>query len=188
MNRLMIAALALCAASCSSYHNQYVRAEGASNEHFALFKELEGDWYAVDENGDPTGDLLLSYELTAYDSVVMERVFPGATSEMMTMYYLDGGNLMLTHYCAMGNQPTMIEMPTDSQRVVIFEFYRGTNMDPATSSYMHDAKFEFLDVDRMRSTWRFYKDGKPSGEEVMDVARVTVPESVIQSVEVFEVD
>lgn len=172
MNRPLILALACLAASCSSYRNHHVRAEGASSEHFALFKDLEGDWYFVDENGDPTDTLALSYELTGGGSAVMERVFPGEDHEMITMYYMDGGNLMLTHYCAVGNQPTMIEMPTDSQRVVIFEFYRGTNMDPATSSYMHDAKFEFLDVDRMRSTWRFYKEGKPSGEEVMDVMRV----------------
>lgn len=172
MNRTLILALACLAASCSSYRNHHVRAEGASDEHFRLFKELEGDWYFVDENGDPTDTLALSYELIGSDTTVMERVFPGEEHEMITMYYMDGGNLMLTHYCAVGNQPTMIEMPTDSQRVVIFEFYRGTNMDPATSSYMHDAKFEFLDVDRMRSTWRFYKEGKPSGEEVMDVMRV----------------
>ena len=172
MNRLMIVALACLAASCSSYRNHHVRADGASDEHFALFKELEGDWYAVDENGDPTEDLLLRYELTADDTAVMERVFPGESYEMITMYYLDGGNLMLTHYCAMGNQPTMIEMPTDSQRVVIFEFYRGTNLDTSQDTYMHDAKFEFIDVDRMRSTWRLHKNGKPSGEEVMDVMRV----------------
>ncbi|MCB9903054.1 MAG: hypothetical protein H6831_01465 [Planctomycetes bacterium] len=172
MKHTPILALACLAASCSTYRNHHVRAEGASDEHFRMFTELQGDWYFVDENGDPTDDLALSYELTGGGSAVMERVFPGQDHEMVTMYYMDGGNLMLTHYCAVGNQPTMIEMPTDSQRVVIFEFYRGTNLDPSTSSYMHDAKFEFLDVDRMRSTWRFYKEGKPAGEEVMDVIRV----------------
>jgi hypothetical protein len=172
MNRLMIAVLACLAASCSTYRNHHVRAEGASDAHFQLFKELEGNWYYVDENGDPTDELALSYELIGNETTVVERVFPGEGHEMVTMYYKDGGNLMLTHYCALGNQPTMIEMPTDSQRVVIFEFYRGTNLDPSKDKYMHDAKFEFLDVDRIRSTWRLYNEGKPAGEEVMDVIRV----------------
>ena len=164
--------LSCLVAGCSSHSNHYVRAEGAAKEHFELFKELEGRWYHVDEDGDPTDQLAMTYELTAGGSAVLERVFPGEEHEMVTLYYRDGGNLMLTHYCAMGNQPTMIEMPTDSQRVVVFEFYRGSNLNPATDTYVHDARFEFLDVDRLRSTWRLYASGKPGEEHVMDVIRV----------------
>ena len=181
MKPTTIAALALAAlaASCSSYKNHHVRAEGASDAHFRMFKELVGDWYVVDENGDPDPDsLMLSYELTASGSVVVERVFPGEDYEMLTMYYMDGGNLMLTHYCSVGNQPTMIEMPTDSQRVVVFEFHSGTNMDPAESGHMHSATFEFLDVDRLRSTWSYWQDGAETGVEVMDVARIEDHEEV----------
>jgi len=168
----MILGLACLAVSCSSHRNKHVRAEGSSDAHFELFKELEGDWYHVDENGDPTEELALSYRVSGAGSVVVETVMPGDDYEMITMYYRDGGNLMLTHYCALGNQPTMIEMPTDSQHTVIFEFHGGTNLDPEKGEYMHDAKFEFLDVDRMRSTWQLYKNGEPSGSHVMDVARV----------------
>lgn len=165
--------LACLAASCSSYKNHHVRAEGASNEHFKMFTELVGDWYVVDADGDPDPDaLMLSYELTASGTVVVERVFPGKSYEMLTMYYMDGGNLMLTHYCSEGNQPTMIEVPTDSQRVVVFEFHSGTNMDASVSGHMHSAKFEFLDVDRIRSSWSYWKDGAETGVEVMDVARI----------------
>ena len=45
------------------------------------------------------------YGVTAAGTAVMEALFPETDHEMLTVYHLEGNDLVLTHYCAMGNQP-----------------------------------------------------------------------------------
>src|SRR5262245_1647364 len=74
--------------------------EAASLERF---KALEGEWVAA-ESGEMAhaGDLMARYHVTAAGSAVVEEVFPGTPHEMVTVYHLDGKELVLTHYCMNG--------------------------------------------------------------------------------------
>ena len=45
---------------------------------------------------------------TGGGSAVTETLFPGTAHEMMSVYHMDGDDLVLTHYCAGGNQPRMM--------------------------------------------------------------------------------
>jgi len=42
---------------------------------------------------------------------VIEKLFAGQPKEMTTIYHLDGGQLVLAHYCSLGNQPHMVAVP-----------------------------------------------------------------------------
>lgn len=64
---------------------------------------LEGRWQLVDE-GMPG---VIEYAVTAGGHSVREVMFPGEPHEMVNMYSLDGNSLVMTHYCAAGNQPRM---------------------------------------------------------------------------------
>jgi hypothetical protein len=93
---------------------------------------------------------------------VVERLFVDQPHEMTTVYHLDGADLVLTHYCAAGNQPRMRTRKTDTA-VLFFEFDGGTNFDPARDMHMHEAKIEFVGPDEIRHSWQSWKDGKPAG-------------------------
>src|SRR5438270_13163403 len=70
-------------------------------------KKLAGTWVAADDKGQPTAQVVSVFKVTSNGSTVQETIFPGTGHEMVTLYHLDGPDLVLTHYCALGNQPHM---------------------------------------------------------------------------------
>ncbi len=86
------------------------------------------------------------------------------------MYHMNGGDLMLTHYCATGNQPRMRLVPSGDPNTLVFDFVDGSNMKMA-DQHMHTAKITFVDADHLRAAWTSYVDGKPAGDAKFDVAR-----------------
>jgi hypothetical protein len=128
---------------------------------FEKLKALAGDWVAA-EDGEMSkkGDLVARYAVTAAGSAVVETVFPGSPHEMVTVYYPDGADLALTHFCMEGNQPRMRARSPQGARVD-FAFDGGTNIDPKRDRHMHKAILEFLGVDEIRSEWTELAEGKP---------------------------
>jgi len=70
----------------------------------------------------------------------METMGAGSEHEMVNMYHMDGDDLVLTHYCAGGNQPTM-KLDTEELAAgrLHFAFTGGTNLDPAVDGHIHSA-------------------------------------------------
>lgn len=128
---------------------------------FDRFKALTGEWIDVDGAAGPKGAVLATYRLTGGGSAVVETMFPGARHEMTTIYHRDGNDLVLTHYCAAGNQPRM-RARTVKANTVGFEFDGGTHFDPAVDMHMHDATIEFISADEIRAEWRSWDKGKPA--------------------------
>jgi len=74
----------------------------------------------------------VTYRVASAGSVVQETLFPGTPHEMISMYHLVDGELVLTHYCAMANQrgcastarlrrPTASSSPSTAGRTSIRE-------------------------------------------------------------------
>jgi len=123
---------------------------------FDNLKALAGDW--TKSGGD--GTVEVTYRVTAGGSAVVETLFPGAPHEMVTVYTLDKGDLVLTHYCAEGNQPHMKAVKGGDPSTIAFKFDGGGNIKSPKDGHMHEATFTFKDADHVTSTWLFYKDGK----------------------------
>jgi hypothetical protein len=87
---------------------------------------------------------------------------------MVTMYHLDGPRLLLTHYCAAGNQPTMVLQPGSGEGQLRFEFLRGTNMAPE-DGHMHRAVMDLTEAGRVKATWTFFAEGKAGHDAVIEV-------------------
>ena len=101
----------------------------------------------------------------------MEILFEGSDHEMVTVYHRDGADLMLTHYCAAGNQPRMKAAAGGDPDLLRFEFAGATNMDSAKAMHMHEAVIRFVDADHIESVWTSYQDGKPAGEARFELHR-----------------
>lgn len=126
-------------------------------------KSLAGTWTGKAQGeGAAPFDATVEYRVTAQGTAVMETLFAGTPHEMVTVYHLDGNDLVLTHYCAGGNQPTMRAAPSNDPRTMVFEFVRGTNMKP-TDMHMHSAKLVIRDDSNLEAEWVSWKDGKAAG-------------------------
>lgn len=127
---------------------------------FALMKTLVGEWQGTGKSGQKSIPAHFSYRLTGAGSALVETLFPGTPHEMVTVYHMDGPKFMLTHYCAAGNQPSMILDPSSTRDHLVFVFLRGTNMDAARDTHMHNARYAFLDADHIQAEWDTWQAGK----------------------------
>src|SRR5438094_9198791 len=76
-----------------------------SEEAFHRLTSLKGEW-----KGQMSGvDTTLIYTVTANGSALMEECRPENGGEMITMFTVDGDQLIATHYCAAKNQPQMMK-------------------------------------------------------------------------------
>jgi hypothetical protein len=123
-------------------------------------KKLAGTWVAADKDGKPTDKIVSVVKVTAGGSVVHETLFPGQPHEMVSIYSMDGADLVMTHYCMLGNQPRMKADPKSPANQICFKFAGGSNLDPAKDKHMHDATLTFIDDDHIQISGTCWEGGK----------------------------
>jgi len=156
-----------CASFDSSAH---VHTENPLAEaQFDLFCSLAGEWQAV--GGNHAAGASHVYRTIANGSAVVETAFPGEPHEMVTVFHIDGDQLVLTHYCAAGNQPRMIA-GASSGKEVRFEFAGAGNMESLDEVHMHDASFDFTNPDRLLTTWSYWEGGEHTALMEVELVRV----------------
>jgi hypothetical protein len=161
-------ALAALLAACAATGAPPVEEGPSVAEQLARMKSLTGDWYRTD--GEAGDGPVMQYSLAANGSAVVERLFPGMEKEMVTMYFVDDGRLTLTHYCALGNQPTMIARASERDRID-FEFAGVSNLASRDAAHMHEHEIEFLGDDRVDATWILWKDNQEAERRLFPVER-----------------
>jgi hypothetical protein len=130
---------------------------------FERFKQLAGEW--VSKAPDDLGgkEVHVTYKVTAGGSAVVETIMPGLEHEMITVITKDGDDLVLTHYCMLGNQPHMKAEGKGDDKKVAFKFTSAGNMKSEKEQHMHAVTFTFVDKDTLKAEWTHYKDGKEAG-------------------------
>lgn len=147
-------------------------AAGNGTEAFEKLKALVGDW---ETNNAQTGKATLHLELTSGGTALLEKFRMeenGKPVEMITLYYVDGDQLKLTHYCMAGNQPTMAGSYDPSTKTIKFNFVSVSNLKSADAGHMHHALYTFIDNDHFKTNWAFRKDQKDSFTEDATYVRV----------------
>lgn len=124
-------------------------------------KKLAGTWVEADKDGKPTDKVVSVVKVTAAGSAIHETFFPGQPMEMVSVYHLDKGDLVMTHYCALGNQPRMKADPASPPNQIRWTFAGGTNLDPTKDLHMHGATVTFVDDDHIEIAGESWQDGKP---------------------------
>jgi hypothetical protein len=146
-------------------------APGNGPEAFEKLKSLVGHWETDKTNMNKA---TLDLELTSGGTAVIEKfrmVEEGKPVEMITLYYLDGDQIKLTHYCMTGNQPTMRGTYSPEAKTLKFALESITNLKSADSGHMHHATYTFIDNDHFKTTWTFRKDQKDSFTEDVTYVR-----------------
>lgn len=156
--------------SCQGPGPTFEEARAVSALQFQRFVGLEGAWRIV--GGDHAQGATHTYHTIANGSVVVETAFPGEVHEMVTVVHLDGPGLVLTHYCAAGNQPHMVAEPSSGDEVR-FHFVRASDLDSPEDAHMRDVSFTFITPDRFSSTWSFWEGGVQVEEMIIEVERIS---------------
>lgn len=128
---------------------------------FDQIKSLAGQWEGTDEEGHRVA---LSYEVTSNGSVVMERLVSeahGAPMTMVTMYSLEGNHIIATHYCGVGNQPTMQTAPSpEPNGHYDFQFVRLAGASKPGEGHMAELVVTLSDASHLSQIWNFDDHGK----------------------------
>ena len=129
---------------------------------FDRLKTLVGDWDGHVTAADGPA-ARVEFRLAGNGSALVERLFPGTSHEMVSIYYIVGSDLVLTHYCAMANQPRMRLVAGGKEGDLAFDFTGGDNVDPATTMHMHSGRFSVKSADAYEADWQVFGQGKPAG-------------------------
>ena len=136
---------------------------------FARLKELVGEW----EHASKGGKARMSYELAAGGTALIERESMPNMPPMLTVYYVDGDRLLLTHYCMAGNQPRMQARRINAAAGEIdFDFLDATNLPSPAAGHMHSAKIRLADNDHFSSEWTYFENGEKKFGEAANYSRV----------------
>jgi hypothetical protein len=146
-------------------------ASGSGADAFNRLKSLVGHWETEKTNSTSA---TLDLELTSGGTAILEKfhmVEDGKPVEMTTVYYLDGDQVKLTHYCMAGNQPTMKGSYEPASNTLTFDLVSVTNLKTADDGHMHHAVYTFIDSDHFKTTWTFKKQQKDAFTEDVTYVR-----------------
>jgi hypothetical protein len=130
------------------------------NAAFEKLKALVGSWEgtAAAQPGHEEPQKA-SFQLFADGSALMSRLSGGMPHDMVTMFHMDGGNIMATHYCAMHNQPRFVLAPGVDPNKLVFKFKDGTNLEAGTG-HMNQIVFIIDGPNHHIEEWTYLKDGQ----------------------------
>lgn len=135
-----------------------------TNAGFEKMKKLVGTWLETDKDGKPTDTVVSVIKLTAGGSAIHETIFPGQPHEMISVYTVDGADLVMTHYCMLGNQPRLKASQKSAANKLNFEFAGGSNLDPKKDKHMHAATLTIVDADHIEIDGVGWENGAPAKE------------------------
>jgi len=158
MRSALFLGLVLSTIACQSAPRAQVSAgdPGIREELFSALKRMQGTWRNSDGQGPASST---TFAVTSGGSVVRETMFPGSEHEMVNMYSLDGDALVMTHYCAGGNQPTMRATALDDGSLA-FRFESVRDLKAADEVYMGEMTLTFLDDGTVEQHWNALRRGE----------------------------
>ena len=129
-----------------------------SQAAFNRLKTLAGTWDSIDK-AKPSRPGTATYSMTGGGHVLVESMSGG----MSTVYHMDQGKLMLTHYCGAGNQPRMrIKSIEDGGRKISFEMYDITNLSAPDAYRSTHLDVVFVSDDLVELAYKGLAQGKES--------------------------
>ena len=153
---LVLSIVAYCADKAGEPHPT------PANSGLEKMKKLAGTWVTADKDGKPTDQIVSIIKVTAGGSAVHETLFPGQPHEMVSIYTVDGPDLVMTHYCVLGNQPRMKADPKSPANQIRFQFAGGSNLDPKKDKHMHAATLTIVDDDHIEVVGTGWEGGEPA--------------------------
>ena len=135
-------------------------------ETFERLKTLVGRWSGTTDTGRTID---VAYKLVANNTVLVETWELAPQRESLTLYHMDNGKLIATHYCPIGNQPRL-ELQDGRDETYTFAFVSASNLPAA--GHARQTRFE-LRLKNDGTFWRSetYTEENDSISESADYVR-----------------
>jgi hypothetical protein len=153
-------------------------APSAAQKSFDQLKTLAGEWEGIATVPDAPemsgAKMHLSLRVTSRGNALVHEMQEAGTpldatkyDHPVTMFYVDGDQLTLIHYCDAGNRPRMTGKMSPDGKTIDFEFKDiSGNMD----YHMHHSVFTIIDANHHTEDWTFMMKDKPMHAH-MDLTR-----------------
>jgi hypothetical protein len=157
-------------------------APSEAQKSFDTLKTLAGTWQASVTTDPPVPEMgngavaQVSLRVTSRGNALVHEMYePGKVNDParydhpVTMFYLDGDRLFLTHYCDAGNRPRMVARTSADGKTVEFDF-----LDVAGGTqhgHMHHAVFTIIDANHHTEDWTYMMPGDKPLRAHMDLQR-----------------
>jgi hypothetical protein len=130
---------------------------------FEKLKGLAGSWTGqlTTTPSAPEADgkfVQFSMQVTSRGNALMHELsVSGLPDHPLTMFYLEGDALVLTHYCDAGNRPHMRGTLSPDRKTLTFDFVSldGSNR----TGHMHHAVITFIDDNHHVEEWTYMMPG-----------------------------
>ena len=151
----------LCGSLCGLWSGQAL-AEHPSQlpMPFELIKALVGTWQGSKQTLDGQEIITVEYALTAKGTAVIERMFPNTPKEMVSIYAQDGHQMIMTHYCLLGNQPRMRTSSSMNENFITLSYVDGTGMRSVQDKHMHQLTLTLIDARHINQEWTVFENGR----------------------------
>jgi hypothetical protein len=128
-------------------------AAGDASEAFSRMRHLEGSWKGTLQwtgASSARGELSATYHLSGAGSALIEELIMDGKPTMTSVYHLDHGDLLMTHYCAAQNQPRLKASDIDLKRnLVRFDMVDITNLAAPDAPHVHGVVLRLVDADHV---------------------------------------
>lgn len=153
---LALTALTSCQTSQSKPAASMAMPPYQGSAAFEQMKTLAGKW----KGQTCVGLMTTEFRVIAGGSVIEERFAEGTPMEMLSTYHDVNGQLVMTHYCALRNQPRM-RLVKRTANALTFDFTSTPGLNPAKDQHMHGATYTFVDANHVKVEGVSWKNGKP---------------------------
>ena len=155
--------------------------QSSAQAAFARLKTLAGTWKGVAAMGPQPGmsaPVRVSLRVTSGGSAILHEMVPEGRSDdptrgeddPITVIYVEGDRLMLTHYCDTGdNRPRMVGTLSPDGKSIKFELVDVSG--GKRHGYMNGAVFTMIDANHHTEDWASMSPDDKSVQAHIDLAR-----------------
>ena len=138
MREIMLVCLSF--ASCFHLCNE---AQAQPTNAFDFFKSLKGSWNI--QSGNRALPIKMTYDLASKDTIVTESF-----GKELSVFYPDGNDLMMTHFCNAGNHPRLKLKKTSSSTLFEFEMVDITNLNASRDgAHVQRITYTLMEPDKL---------------------------------------
>ena len=152
MNKLRVLALSFFFATAAM-------AQSSAAKAFEKMKLLAGSWEGKSTAGHTVTE---KFQVMSAGGSLMSDL--NADEPMTSMFYMDGDQLMMTHFCPSRNQPRMKATVSPGGDTITFDFVDATNLATPETGHMHRAVYILERPDALAEEWTWRSNGKETKE------------------------